>query len=108
MTCTLDIVGDKWTLIVIRDLLMGKKRYKDFMTSPEKIPTNILAERLKRLEAYGLIDKHTPNPKSHWAEYHLTPKGEGFIPVLQAMCKWGNQFIEDTWIPPEAFMKRRV
>lgn len=108
VTCTLDIIGDKWTLIVIRDLIIGKKRYKEFTESPEKIPTNILAERLKRLEAYGLIEKHQPNPNSRWVEYYLTEKGEGILPVLQEMCKWGNKYIDDTWIPPEWFMNRRI
>ncbi len=55
MACTLDIVGDRWTLLVIRDLLTGKKRYSDFLASPEKIPTNILADRLRRLEREGLV-----------------------------------------------------
>ena len=108
IACTLDILGDKWTLIVIRDLLSGKKRYKEFTESPEHIPTNILAERLKRLEAYGLIDKRHPNPNSRWVEYYLTEKGEGLIPMLQEMCKWGNKYVNETWIPPESFMKRRV
>lgn len=108
VACTLDIVGDKWTLIVVRDLLTGKKRFKEFSESPEKIPTNILTERLKRLEAYGLIERHARNPNSRWAEYHLTVKGEGLIPVLQEMCKWGNKYIDDTWVPPEWFMKRRI
>src|SRR5438105_4349626 len=50
VACTLDIIGDRWTLLLIRDLLAGKKRYGEFLASPERIPTNILAERLKRLE----------------------------------------------------------
>lgn len=95
-------------MIVIRDLFIGKKRYKDFRESPENIPTNILAERLKRLEGYGLVERRTPNPNSRWAEYYLTEKGEGLLPVLQEVCKWGNSYIEDTWVPPEWFMEKRV
>ena len=50
VSCVLDILGDKWTLLVVRDMFMGKKTYGELQKSPEKIPTNILAERLKRLE----------------------------------------------------------
>ncbi|MFC1749552.1 winged helix-turn-helix transcriptional regulator [Pseudomonadota bacterium] len=108
IACTLDIIGDKWTLIVIRDLFTGKKRYKEFTDSPEKIPTNILAERLKRLETYELVEKRARNPNSRWVEYFLTPKGEALLPVLQEICKWGNMHIEKTWLPPEWFMEKKV
>ena len=57
VSCTLDIIGDKWTLIVIRDLLPGKCCYKDFSESAERIPTNILADRLQKLEKSGLVRK---------------------------------------------------
>src|ERR671916_2191665 len=57
VACALDVVGDRWTLLVIRDLLAGKSRYGDFLASPEKIPTNILADRLKRLEREGLVSR---------------------------------------------------
>ena len=55
MACTLDVLGDRWSLLVVRDLLRGKKRYAEFLESPEGIPTNILAERLKRLTARRVI-----------------------------------------------------
>ncbi len=55
VACALDVVGDRWTLLVIRDLFAGKSRYGDFLASAEKIPTNILADRLKRLEREGII-----------------------------------------------------
>ena len=58
VACTLDILGDKWTLLVIRDLFLGKKTYGDFQSSPEGIPTNILAERLKRLVEKGIVRKY--------------------------------------------------
>lgn len=58
---TLDILGDKWTLLVVRDLLFGKTIYSEFQNSPEKIPTNILAERLKRLESADIITKAVIN-----------------------------------------------
>lgn len=96
VACTLDILGDKWTLLVIRDLFMGKKTYSEILQSPESIPTNILAERLKRLEAYGLIDKQQYQDNPVRNEYVLTKKGAGLRPVLLAMVKWGNEHIEGT------------
>lgn len=101
VACTLDILGDKWTLLVVRDLVMGKKTYSEFAQSPESIPTNILAERLKRLEAYGIIRKqqYQDNPVRY--EYMLTDKGAGLRSVLLAMMKWGNEHIDGTLRPDE-------
>ena len=105
---TLDLVGDKWSLVIARDMLIGKRRYGQFLASPEGITTNILADRLKRMEDFGLVSKqpYQEHPLRH--EYALTPMGVSLLPVLQAMCRWGNRNIPDTWTPPESFMKRRV
>src|SRR3954470_815264 len=75
VACTLDLVGDRWTLLVVRDLLLGKTRFGDFLQSSEGIPTNILTERLKRLEEAGLIttSQYSEHPPRY--EYHLTPEG---------------------------------
>lgn len=105
---TLDFVGDKWSLVIVRDMLTGKKRFGEFLASPEGIPTNILADRLRRMEEAGLISKarYQEHPVRH--EYSLTRKGVSLLPVLQAMCRWANRHFADTWVPPESFMKRRV
>lgn len=95
----LDIVGDKWTLIVVRDLMMGKHRYGEFQASPESIPTNILAERLKRLEAAGLVKKEFYQDNPPRAEYFLTRKGADLGPILQAMAQWGMQHIPGVVLP---------
>ena len=89
ITNTLDILGDKWTLLVVRDMFLGKKTYGEFLASPEGIPTNILADRLKRLEQHGIIDK-TPYQQSpvRYA-YQLTSKGEQLSAVIKAIIKWG-------------------
>jgi len=58
VACTLDLFGDKWTLLIVRDLLSGKSHFKEFLASPEKIATNILAERLARLASNGLIERY--------------------------------------------------
>jgi DNA-binding HxlR family transcriptional regulator len=105
---TLDIIGDKWTLVVVRDLLTGKRRYGEFLTSPEGIPTNILADRLKRLELEGLIEKRPYQQRPLRNEYLLTEKGTGLLPVLQAICRWGNRYFPGTWTPPESFMELTV
>lgn len=104
---TLDLVGDKWTLVVIRDMLTGKKRFGDFKKSPEGIPTNILADRLRRMEASDLIRKTEYEKKPQRFEYGLTAKGEALLPVLQNICRWGNEFLRGTWVPPESFMNRK-
>ncbi len=103
----LDIVGDKWTLLVVRDLLLlSKRRYGEFQNSPEAIPTNILADRLKRLEAAGLVKKEFYQDNPPRAEYFLTRKGADLEPVLKAMGKWGKQYIPgavlaETFLSPE-------
>ena len=93
----LDILGDKWTLLVVRDLLMGKHTYKEFQDSPEGIPTNILAERLKRLEAEGILSKqrYQDNPVRY--HYGLTDKGKDLGAVLRAMVHWGNKHVPGTY-----------
>lgn len=90
---TLDVIGDKWTLLVIRDLIMGKTLYREFQTSPESIPTNILADRLTRLVEHGLVGKSPYQDRPVRYAYTLTPKGKALGPVIQEMAKWGKKFI---------------
>ena len=96
ITCSLDLLGDKWTLLIIRDLFLGKKRYQEFLVSPEKIATNILADRLKKIEANGLVIQkiYQQNPTRY--EYELTQKGEELRPVLEALIKWGRTYYPGT------------
>lgn len=96
VACTLDILGDKWTLLVIRDLLLGKKTYSDFQDSPEKIPTNILADRLKRLQEQDLIYKVPYQNKPPRFEYVLTDSGKELKSVLLEMVTWGEKHIKGT------------
>jgi len=106
---TLDLVGDKWTLLIARDLLFfGKRQYREFAASPEGIPSNILADRLKRMEAEGLIEKtpYQDNPVRY--AYALTPRGADLRPVLVALIEWGNRHIPGTYRPtPEQMKKAR-
>lgn len=103
---TLDLVGDKWSLVLVRDMLNGKKRYSEFLQSPERITTNVLADRLVKLEAAELVIKTLYQQRPKRYEYALTDKGEALLPIVQAMCRWANAFMPDTWIPPQAFMSR--
>ena len=90
----LDIVGDKWTLIVVRDIFLNKHRYGDFLTSSEAIPTNILADRLKRLEAAGIVKRELYQDNPPRAEYFLTSRGADLEPVLRAMLLWGRSIYQ--------------
>jgi DNA-binding HxlR family transcriptional regulator len=91
---SLDIWGDKWTLLVIRDLFRGKARFGEFMTSPEKIKTNILSDRLTWLEENGIVQKKAYQEKPTRYQYELTEKGKDLRPVLKAMALWGENHIE--------------
>ncbi len=104
---TLDMVGDKWTLVIVRDLINGKSRYNELLDGPEGIPTNILANRLKMMEAQGLLRREPYQDKPRRHAYHLTDRGRGLLPVLQAIARWGNGHIPDTWEPPAAFLRAR-
>jgi DNA-binding HxlR family transcriptional regulator len=89
VACALDICGDRWTLLVIRDLMFGRSRFKDFSASPEGIPTNILSERLSRLLRHGLAEQVPAEDGSMRLGYRLTEKGRALRPVLEAMRDWG-------------------
>jgi len=90
---SLDIIGDKWSLLVVRDLLHGKRTYGELVNSPEGIPTNILAERLKRLEAAGIIVSTPYQQRPMRYAYTLTQKGSALGDVLLAFVRWGKQHI---------------
>jgi len=96
ITNTLDIFGDKWTLILIRDLFLGKQTYKEFLASPEKFPTNILAARLKRLLEYEIIKKEAYQQRPVRYRYSLTDKGRTLGPVINEIKNWGLNNIPGT------------
>lgn len=98
LACSLDLLGDKWTLLVVRDLFLGKTTYGDFQKGPEGIPTNLLAERLKRLQAAGLVDKKQYQSRPVRYAYSLTDKGRDLGPVLTALLQWGYKHLPDTQV----------
>jgi DNA-binding HxlR family transcriptional regulator len=93
---SLDILGDKWSLLVVRDLLHGKHTYGELAHSPEGIPTNILADRLKRLESTGIITSTPYQERPVRYTYTLTSKGSALGEVLLAFVRWGKQYIPGT------------
>jgi DNA-binding HxlR family transcriptional regulator len=107
VAASLDLLGDKWSLVVVRDLMIRKRRYKDFQDSPEGIPTNILANRLRKLEEDGIIKKHPYQEKPVRYEYSLTRKGADLLPVLQQLALWGNKHIPESWSPPDWFLNAK-
>ena len=101
MACALDIVGDRWTLLVIRDLLVGKQRFDEFLNSPEGIATNILSQRLRWLVENNLAQR-TPDPEDgRKVIYSLTKRGEGLRGIMEAMAKWSLQQYEGVYIHPD-------
>ena len=95
ISSALDFVGDKWSLLIIRDIsLFGKHKNKDFQNAGEKIPTNILANRLTSLVKNGLVEKHLYQDKPPRFEYHLTDAGKGLLPVIQSMAVWADSYID--------------
>lgn len=90
----MDILGDKWTLLVVRDLFLGRSQFKDFAASPERIATNILTDRLTRLVDHGLVERCPSPDQSGRNAYRLTPKGKSLRPVLRVVTKWGLENIE--------------
>lgn len=89
VACTLDLFGDRWTLLIVRDLILGRTRFKDFVASPEKVPTNILSDRLERLVRHGVVEQIPAEDGSKRLAYQLTEKGLAVRPLLKAMRDWG-------------------
>lgn len=103
---TLDILGDRWSLVIVRDMFLGHKRFAEFLTSPEKITTSVLSDRLASLEAAGLVERrlYQKHPPRH--EYLLTKEGRALKPLLQEICRWANKTMPETWRPAAWFMKK--
>jgi DNA-binding HxlR family transcriptional regulator len=90
---TLDLIGDRWSLLIVRDMLSGSSKFQQFLASRENIPTNVLSSRLKLLESSGLIkatlyQRHPPR-----FAYALTDKGKKLGSVIRAIADWGESSI---------------
>ena len=89
---TLARIGDRWTILIVRDLFRGYRRYNDLLGSLEGISPNLLADRLKRLEEHGIVERRLYCLRPPRGEYHLTLRGRRLAPVLEAMRQWGEEF----------------
>jgi DNA-binding HxlR family transcriptional regulator len=91
----LDVVGERWTLLMVRDLLLGPRRYGDLLAGLPGITTNLLAKRLKQLEAEGLVERtRLPAPATSSVVYRLTPSGRELEPALHALGAWGWRYMQ--------------
>ena len=89
----LDHVGERWTLLLIRELLTGPKRFKDLLVGLRGIGTNLLSTRLKQLEEYGIVQRTILSPPAEVPAYELTERGWELEPVLLALLRWGLPFL---------------
>jgi DNA-binding HxlR family transcriptional regulator len=89
---TLDVIGERWAILLLRDLLLNEaRRFQDFAEALPGIPPNTLSARLKRLEAAGIVERRLYQQHPPRAEYVLTAKGRELGPIVAAMRKWGNR-----------------
>jgi DNA-binding HxlR family transcriptional regulator len=95
VACTLDLIGDRWTLLVVRDLFAGRTRFAKFARALEGIASNILAQRLEALVAAGLVERQVGDGCGH-ASYSLTDRGRSLQPVLEVLRDWGLAHVAGT------------
>ncbi|WP_136636984.1 winged helix-turn-helix transcriptional regulator [Pseudooceanicola onchidii] len=94
------VVGDAWALVILRDLIFrGSRHFGDFVAASEGISTNILTDRLQRLEAEGIVTRNRDPEKAVRVIYQLTEKGRGLVPVVLAMIDWAQTWDARTEVP---------
>ncbi len=99
---SLDLLGDRWTLLVVRDLaLKGKSSFSELLASDEGIARNILADRLSRLESRGVVERRRNPSDGRRVDYRLTDDGKALLPVLVELIVWGAEHDPETDAPPE-------
>jgi DNA-binding HxlR family transcriptional regulator len=93
ISCGLDVFGDKWSLLIIRDIMLrGKLSYSEFLQSEEKIASNILVNRLNMLEAEQILTRHVASHNKSKFIYSLTEKGIDLLPIIIEMMDWGAKY----------------
>jgi DNA-binding HxlR family transcriptional regulator len=106
IAAALDLLGDRWTLLVLRDvLLFGKHLYRELEQGPERISTNTLSERLRRLEAIGILERRVYQSNPERCEYHATEKGRELTGVLRELVLWGARHVPGVAKPNAAQMR---
>lgn len=108
LATALDLIGDKWSLLIVRDMCLSKSKYGEFQQSPEGIPSNILANRLRQLEENGIIEKLAYQQRPVRYAYFLSSKGADLLPVLQQLALWAHRYVPDAMAPPTYFMEMSV
>lgn len=105
ISLSLELFGDRWSLLILRDLIFfGTRHYRQFLDSPEGIATNVLADRLKRLEAADIISRKKDPDDGKRFLYTVTPKGLDLLPVLMEIIVWGTKY-EPTSTTPGNFLE---
>ena len=95
ISSALDVVGDRWTILIIRDLIVhGTRTYSEFLESPEKISTNILADRLSLLTSLKLIERTEPEAAARNNAFKLTKSGAALRPVLEGLGRWSHTHLK--------------
>jgi DNA-binding HxlR family transcriptional regulator len=106
LSCTLDLIGDKWSLLIVRDLLFGSSRYGELLNSGEGIPTNILSQRLKHLEQAGIVERRDSTQPRCRYDYRLSEAGLKLAPAVRALAEWGRSEIAGTRPLPRQARRR--
>ena len=91
---TLELVGERWTLLIVRELILGPMRFTDLNDALPGIPRNLLADRLRDLEAHGLVARRTLAPPAARTVYELTDAGRGLVPVIADLARWGLSHLD--------------
>jgi DNA-binding HxlR family transcriptional regulator len=103
---SLELLGDRWTLVVLRDLIIVRKRlFREMLDAEEGIASNILTDRLRRLEAWGIVTRRPDPDNARQVIYEPTPKGLDLIPVLVELARWGAAYDPQT-AAPRGFAQR--
>ena len=90
---TLDVIGDRWTILILRDILIfNRTRFSEFLHSLQGLSPNLLSQRLKQLESDGIIERSLYQEHPPRMEYHATARGSALKPALEALATWGNNY----------------
>jgi DNA-binding HxlR family transcriptional regulator len=105
---SLDVLGDKWTLLIIREALSGTTRFMDFSRALPRLARTILSQRLQRLADLGVIETIPVSPTSLYHEYVLTEMGRQLFPVVTALRQWGGDYLFEPSEPRQCLVYRRT
>ncbi len=102
---TLSVVGDRWTLLVLREVFLRTRRFEDFQKHLG-VTRHVLADRLKKLVEHGILDRVVYQDRPRRFEYRLTDKGSDLFPVIAALLRWGDRYMADEAGPPLEMVHR--